>query len=153
MNYLEPFVWILPAYFSNASATLSKYLKKRHPIDFGREWKGFRVLGDGKTWEGFFTGVSIGTAVGFLLGDVYTGFLLSLGAMLGDLIGSFLKRRMGLERGEEAPLLDQLDFLVGAFLLVPPPPEWAVLLIAATPVVHRAASVAGHLWGVKREPW
>jgi CDP-2,3-bis-(O-geranylgeranyl)-sn-glycerol synthase len=37
-------------------------------------------------------------------------FLVALGAPLGDLIGSFLKRRLNLERGAPAPIIDQLDF-------------------------------------------
>ena len=153
MNWIEPLLWILPAYFSNASATLSKYLPKRHPIDGGRTFLGGRILGDGKTWEGFFIGIGVGSLVGALLGVPTTGFLLSLGSMLGDLFGSFIKRRIGLERGEEAPLLDQVDFLIGAFFLVPPPPDWAVFLTFVTPLIHKGANVVGHLWGVKREPW
>ncbi len=39
------------------------------------------------------------------------GILLGLGAMLGDLGGSFIKRRFQLKRGALAPLLDQEEIV------------------------------------------
>jgi len=57
--------------------------------------------------------------------DYFEGFplmipiVLSLctGALLGDIVESFFKRRMGKERGEDWIPFDQLDFVVGALLL------------------------------------
>ena len=43
---------ILPAYVANASAVL---VGGGTPVDSGKNWKdGKRILGDGKTWRGFF---------------------------------------------------------------------------------------------------
>jgi CDP-2,3-bis-(O-geranylgeranyl)-sn-glycerol synthase len=85
------------------------------------------------------------------------GFLLGFGAMAGDAAGSFLKRRLGLERGKPAPLLDQDDFIAGALLsaslLVAVRLEWAILLLVLTPVIHFAACIIGYLLKVKKEPW
>ena len=54
---------ILPAYVANASAVL---VGGGIPIDFGKKWKdGHRILGDGKTWRGLFSGVFIGMTAGF----------------------------------------------------------------------------------------
>ena len=153
MNWLDPFLWILPSYVANASATFSKYFPEPHPIDGGRYLGEERILGDGKTWEGFILGIAAGTLTGLLMGRFIEGLLMGLGALTGDLVGSFIKRRLGLKRGEEAPLLDQIDFLAGTFLFLPPPPEWGVLLLVITPAIHKTANVIGHLWGVKREPW
>jgi CDP-2,3-bis-(O-geranylgeranyl)-sn-glycerol synthase len=36
--------------------------------------------------------------------------------MVGDMAESFIKRQCGLARGASTPLLDQLDYIVGAFL-------------------------------------
>lgn len=133
-------IWlILPAYAANGAAVLVGGGK---PIDFGRKWKdGRRILGDGKTWRGLFYGSLVGSIVGFsqafagkyieteglniLNLDYFEGFplmiplVLSLcfGALLGDIVESFFKRRMGKERGEDWIPFDQLDFLLGALFL------------------------------------
>lgn len=133
-------IWlILPAYAANGAAVLVGGGK---PIDSGKLWKdGRRVLGDGKTWRGLFYGSLIGSIVGFsqavfakyltLHGrnifnlDYFEGFPLMIpivfslcfGALLGDIVESFFKRRIGKERGEDWIPFDQLDFLIGALLL------------------------------------
>ena len=43
--------------------------------------------------------------------------MLSFGALLGDMTKSFFKRRLGYERGAKFPLVDQLDFVAGAWIL------------------------------------
>lgn len=128
-------VWFfLPAMLPNTSAAI---FGGGTPLDFGRSWRGKRVLGDGKTWRGLAVGISSGILLGYLeslvsipvgteLSSVYTPALASLpalaalsaGSMLGDIAGAFAKRRMGLERGASVPVLDQYDFVAGALLLV-----------------------------------
>lgn len=44
-------------------------------------------------------------------------FFLALGTMLGDLIKSYVKRRRQIPAGTAWPLVDQLDAVLGAFLL------------------------------------
>ena len=44
--------------------------------------------------------------------------LLAVGALLGDLVKSFFKRRFGKERGSKWPVADQYDLVVGAFVLL-----------------------------------
>jgi CDP-2,3-bis-(O-geranylgeranyl)-sn-glycerol synthase len=133
-------LWIvLPAYIANASALL---VGGGTPIDFGKTWKdGRRILGDGKTWRGLISGALIGMTAGFGLSVVAIyannsdfSFLslnefgrfplmiaiigsICFGALLGDIIASFIKRRIGKERGEDWIPIDQLDFIVGALFL------------------------------------
>jgi len=130
-------IWIfLPAYAANGGALL---VGGGLPIDLGRKWRdGRRIFGDGKTWRGFFLGSLIGMIVGFSLSTIagyldenglnfyglnrFGGFPLTIpivsslcfGALLGDLIESFFKRRIGKERGENWFPFDQLDFVLGA---------------------------------------
>ncbi|NPA86862.1 MAG: CDP-2,3-bis-(O-geranylgeranyl)-sn-glycerol synthase [Candidatus Diapherotrites archaeon] len=159
MNPIIPVLWFLPAYVANATATFSKKFPRTHPVDGGLTLGGRRILGDGKTVEGSLIGIISGTMAGLVVYSVLglpsplESFLLATGAMLGDMLGSFIKRRLGLPRGSEAPLLDQLDFVIGAFLLVPPPPDWAVIILVVTPLLHRMGSILGHRMGVKNEPW
>ena len=127
MDWLFPLeaIWlVLPAYLANASAAV---LGGGTPIDFGHEWKGKRVLGDGKTWKGLSRGIVIGVIAGMLMnsfaqdtyrigdGGMLIIFSLSCGALFGDMKESFIKRRLGKKSGTHWPIADQVDFLVGAF--------------------------------------
>ena len=66
-------------------------------------------LGSSKTWVGIVSAVIATAAAAQLLGY---GWVLGSGfaalAMLGDLISSFIKRRLGLRSGRQVPGLDQL---------------------------------------------
>jgi CDP-2,3-bis-(O-geranylgeranyl)-sn-glycerol synthase len=176
--------WLtLPAYMANPSAVL---FKGKRPMDFGRKFKdGTRVLGDGKTWKGFLGGAFSGFLIGLIqIGIAYQfdenawGFgklpnailiviLLSFGAVLGDVIGSFIKRRLGRSRGEKTLGLDQYDFLIGAWLLIlifQLPwfldhfiMGWHILalitVIILTPLLHRGVNILGYRLGKKDVPW
>ncbi|MFB6176614.1 MAG: CDP-2,3-bis-(O-geranylgeranyl)-sn-glycerol synthase [Halobaculum sp.] len=168
---------MLPAYVPNNAAVLAG---GGRPIDGGRTLDGRRLLGDGKTWRGTAAGTLAGVAlavglnaaadaVGELVGVTLPTFPLAaavglaLGAMLGDVAASFLKRRTGRERGAAFPGLDQLDFVVGAllcaailaqgwFLDVFTLPRIAVVLVA-TPALHVGTNVIAYWLGLKDEPW
>jgi len=72
---------------------------------------------------------------------------------LGDAIGSFLKRRLGIGRGEPAPILDQLDFIIVALILVSFAVKlnWLVVVIAIvlTLAVHLITNSIAYLLGMK----
>ena len=84
---------------------------------------------------------------------ILIGFLLGFGALLGDAIGSFLKRRLGIGRGKPAPILDQLDFLIVALILVSfvVKLNWlfVVIAIVMTLVIHLIANTGAYLLGMK----
>jgi len=154
---------LIPALIANPTPVL---VRGRRPIDGGRKWiDGKRVLGDGKTWEGLAAGVAAGTLLGFalwsLLGVKLTilhAFAISLGAMLGDIAGSFIKRRLSLPRGAPAPLLDQLDFYAGAVAascILGCRWDAATLILGALVIaaVHVAANIVAYVAGLKKEPW
>lgn len=178
MNLLYALIkglWIIiPAYIANASALLSKGKKR---MDFGKKFAGNELFGAGKTWKGLILAVGMGTLGGIVqiylrpwlnLAALGEGFLLpelplvavfsiAVGAMLGDLLASFLKRRVGLKRGESAPLLDQLDFVTGGFafalIFVDISPVAIGLVFAVTPVLHLLSNVVAHQIGAKEVPW
>lgn len=168
---------MLPAYLPNNVAVV---VGGGPPIDGGRTWRGARLLGDGKTWRGLAGGtlagllVAVGlsavepaasAAVGLPLPTFPLAAVVSLpaGAMLGDVAGSFLKRRAGRARGAAVPLLDQLDFAAGAVVLAAlVAPAWTLatftlpVLVAVavlTPALHLVTNGAAYLLGLKREPW
>jgi CDP-2,3-bis-(O-geranylgeranyl)-sn-glycerol synthase len=81
--------------------------------------------------------------------------------MFGDIIGSFIKRRAGFERGTSVPLLDQMDFLVFALLLASFSGVFSVLftphvIIAGfitTPLLHILTNFIAYKLGLKNVPW
>jgi len=158
-------VFILPAYVANgAPVVIGRLLGDGHPIDFGKNFfDGRRVLGDGKTIEGFVGGVLAGIVVAIVLEEwglhsLFGGSVLSIGALLGDMVGSFIKRRLGYKRGDPIFLLDQLDFLLGALGLYwlvfdDIEVEIFVLLVLITPILHIATNVGAYYLGLKKVPW
>jgi CDP-2,3-bis-(O-geranylgeranyl)-sn-glycerol synthase len=168
---------MLPAYIPNNVAVLAG---GGRPIDGGRTMGGRRLLGDGKTWRGTAVGWAGGAVLAVALNQIHGGAVdllgvavptfpigavlaLPLGAMLGDIGASFLKRRTGRERGAPFPGVDQLDFVVGALACaVLAAPGWftetftlpvlAVVLVA-TPVLHVLTNGLAYALGLKDEPW
>ena len=92
----------------------------------------------------------------FLLGFLRV-LLICVGAPLGDLIGSFIKRRVNLERGAPAPIIDQLDFLLGAIFLayIIFPLRWMYIIFAllVTLLLHILANTLAYKLGYSKEPW
>lgn len=167
-------VWyILPAYVANASAVIAH---GSHPLDHGLHFlDGRRLLGKSKTMVGFFAGVLFGTIAGlfqavvlyYLLGGpfetklVLLALVLATGAMVGDSLGSFIKRRFDLKPGQATPMLDQWDFVLGAFLFVfllppllplPDATEMLVILVI-TPVLHVVSNNIAFRLKFKGVPW
>lgn len=157
----------LPAMAANgAPVVAARYLRKTHPIDFGLLFLDRRrILGDGKTWEGFTSGLMAGLIVSSLIvavrGDalfLLIGLISSLGALIGDMAGSFVKRRLGIERGKPAPLLDQLDFYAGSIALlylagieiylIP-----SIILAGVIFVLHIGTNYLAYKLGLKSVPW
>jgi len=135
----QAFWIILPAYIANASAVLVGGGKA---IDFGKKYKdGKRILGDGKTWRGLIIGTLVGMIGGFglsvaakminqteyafigvtdFLGFPYMiliVFSICFGALFGDIVESFFKRRRGISRGKNWIPFDQIDFILGVLFV------------------------------------
>ncbi|MFW9903697.1 MAG: CDP-2,3-bis-(O-geranylgeranyl)-sn-glycerol synthase [Candidatus Thorarchaeota archaeon] len=91
-----------------------------------------------------------------LLLGVLTGGLMAFGGLIGDLIGSFIKRRSGIERGHPFIFLDQLGFLALGMLfvypLIPWPIEFLIVQVPITFVVHIAANLFGYFTGIQDKP-
>lgn len=146
----------IPAYAANASALI---FKGRKQMDFGKVFiDGKPVFGRGKTFRGFFLGLAVGVLIGILIGLPFPqAFLTSLGALLGDLAGAFVKRRLSIKPGDPAPVLDQFDFMLGATLLSQSwkclDPRSIIIVMALTPAVHLVSNVSAFLLRIKKVPW
>jgi len=177
--FIIPLLWalwiMLPAYIPNPVAAL---LGGGPPVDLGKNYSdGRRIFADGKTYRGLITGILAGVITGLILiwlagrfpqADLPQHTLLSItllatGALLGDLVKSFFKRRFNRERGTKWPVADQYDLVAGAFLLLlAGDPGWLfdtvtlpvfLVILIITPVLHRATNIVGYIFKVKEVPW
>lgn len=80
------------------------------PIDSGRRWHdGRAILGFTKTWRGLLSAVGGTALVAGLFGKpLALGAIFGALSMTGDLISSFVKRRMGLQSSKSAFGLDHI---------------------------------------------
>jgi CDP-2,3-bis-(O-geranylgeranyl)-sn-glycerol synthase len=80
------------------------------PLDSG--WilaDGHRLLGDSKTWRGVLAAIlATGLCAMLLDWPVGVGMIMGLAAMLGDVLSSFIKRRLGLDSSSRAVGVDQI---------------------------------------------
>jgi CDP-2,3-bis-(O-geranylgeranyl)-sn-glycerol synthase len=90
---------------------------------------------------------------------MFLGFILSLGALVGDLFGSFIKRRLDIKPGASLPLIDQLSFVLFAllFALIAEPNSIsllsAILIVILTGPVHLLVNFIAYILRLKDNPW
>lgn len=157
----EALKFIFPAYCANAIPVLAG---GGLAIDFGKKLlDGKPLFGKNKTFRGFFAGLAVGTAAGFVESKVFNypnmfGLLLSLGALFGDLGGAFLKRRLDIPPGGLLPVIDQVDFILGAILFSLPLSiawnwELLVTILVITPPIHLLTNFVAFKLRLKSNPW
>lgn len=129
---------MIPAYFANMAPPLVKNYFKflAIPIDGSKKWKNKPIFGKNKTWRGIFIGIAVSTLtfllqkylynfesfraasiINYSTATIWIGVLLGFGALFGDAIESFFKRRIGIKSGKPWIPFDQIDFTIGALLL------------------------------------
>ena len=167
--------FMIPAYLANGSALVFGGGTR---MDFGKyAHDGRRLIGDGCTWRGTigagFFGMIVGGLLGLLAqygvcdyffsiissqitivqGYVYQGLLLGFGALIGDAIGSFIKRRLNFERGKPVPLLDQLDFVVMALIfasmIITITWDMFIILMIVSVFLHLGANIFAYMIHLK----
>ncbi|HLC36511.1 MAG TPA: CDP-2,3-bis-(O-geranylgeranyl)-sn-glycerol synthase [archaeon] len=160
--------YLLPMYIANSSAML---LGGGHPLDFNAKYLDKQPLfGKGKTIRGTISGIIFGSIAGLLFASFFPNYTVfvttsylefavfsSIGAIIGDIAGSFIKRRMKVKSGAQAPFLDQLDFLIGGILfslhlVLINLSEFAVLA-GVTIIVHKFSNWIGFKLKIKKVPW
>lgn len=134
-------IWLFgPAGIANMAPPFAAlwFPRFNQPMDFGKTFRGKRILGDHKTIRGFVVGVLLAGLFFFLqkflvnrveffqkisLVDYnnlpwYFGFLLGVGALGGDVVKSFFKRQIGIASGKTWFPWDQLDWVLGTVLVL-----------------------------------
>jgi CDP-2,3-bis-(O-geranylgeranyl)-sn-glycerol synthase len=157
---VEALKFIFPAYCANGAPVLGGGGK---PLDFGKNFTdGKRIFGANKTFRGLLVGLAIGSGVGVLdcvaFGFPWSfAFLTPLGALFGDLTGAFLKRRLNIAPGGLLPVIDQIDFVVGALVFSLPLMiiswETAITVLLITPPIHLFTNFVAYKLKLKKNPW
>lgn len=98
---------------ANATPVLAKRLFGdflAYPLDRGRSFLDGRPLfGSSKTIRGIATSIVATAGLALLLGTaITTGLVIGIAAMVGDLVSSFVKRRLGRASSSRAFGLDQI---------------------------------------------
>ena len=161
--------------FAAAIPILSQF---KTPIDFGKKLNDRPILGPNKTWRGIIAGIVAATFVVWLqkllveswpwLQDAVSqidyhnmnillfGVLFAVGALGGDMIESFFKRRLNIASGHTWFPFDQIDYILGGIILTMPFVTlslyqylWLILLWT---VIHLASSLIGWLLKLKERP-
>ena len=136
---LKCFYLMLPAYFANMAPVMVKRINLfTYPVDFDKKINNKPIFGKNKTFRGLVFGVIFAIIIAYLQFSLYNveffknisffnyqnwllfGFLMGLGALAGDLIKSFFKRRLGFKPGAKFVPFDQTDFVVGALVFIMP---------------------------------
>jgi len=85
------------------------------------------------------------------------GLLISGGAVFGDIISAFAKRRLKKEPGQRFIPFDQTNYVIGAFIFLQP---WLKLnltvwitIFALTFFLHIAVNWFGYLVGINKNKW
>jgi CDP-2,3-bis-(O-geranylgeranyl)-sn-glycerol synthase len=170
---LTDFYIYLPAFIANAAPVVAKHLPGLRtwstPV-----WPS--VMGTHKTWRGLLTGIAAAAMIAMLqfgieqwpsvLGTVMLhksslllsgliGCLLGFGALLGDMLKSIVKRRIGIPPGKALPYFDGVDYVLGAMFVLLPwhTPSWpgVVLLLVIAPLASLAANIGAYCIGWKKQ--
>jgi len=128
-------------------------------VDFGKclpDSK--RIFGSSKTWRGIIAALISTPVAAWLLGHLpETGFLIAVYAVLGDLLSSFIKRRLAMAPSSMALLLDQVpESLFPAFMLMQ---EFnldiysVMLLVLIFVIIELALSHVLYQLGIRNRPY
>lgn len=182
LEHLVFAIWVFaPAGISNMSpifaAVIPGLRNLKTPIDFGRSFRGHRLLGANKTWRGLLTGTICGglfCLFQFWLISTFQptfpaamspylevnpflfGAALGFGALAGDVIESFFKRQFNIPAGEAWIPFDQTDYIIGALVMMllffTPDILSVVAIFLLWAGLHFLFSYIGFRAGLKKKP-
>lgn len=188
VNFISSCLYFfLPALIANMMASITRRISFLNflaiPLDFGKKINGNVILGQSKTWRGATAGPLCGMTIVLLQWFLYRydffqkislidyskinififGGLMCFGAIFGDALFSFFKRRKKIEPGSPWIPFDQLDFVIGAFLFLTPYLnfvlhlnfgilDWLVI-VAISFFLHVITNNIGYYLGVQKNRW
>jgi len=161
--------FFIPTYFANMAPALFKW------IPFLDKPIHKKLFGAHKTWRGIIVAAIVGTLIFWLQKYLYRvgfqrwalidysdfslwlGFCLGLGAIFGDLVKSYYKRKDKILSGAPWIPFDQLDFviggIIGSFFLYVPNAEVVLILLVGSFCLHIAVTKIAYWLGIRKEKW
>jgi len=170
MEFLELIVFMLPCYVANGTPVI---IGGGLRLDGGIKLSdGRALLGKTKSVKGFLGGILAGIIMAGILAMLWpnlifgnpetlfiSGVLLSVGALIGDAAGSFIKRRMDIAPGKHCMFLDQMDFIAGGLIFAYPfayeiytIPNLIFILVISY-ILHMGTNMLANRAGIKKVPW
>jgi len=167
LEVLQALYFFLPAYVANMTPVLVKKLELFN-------WPINKIaLGSHKTWRGIIFGVGAAIFVAYCQARYVPwlpnlsiapyeqwlglGLLLGLGALAGDSVKSYFKRKKGIKPGGRWIPWDQIDYVIGGLALTYfvffPGIKAAITLIVVSFFLHYLVSWMGYDFGLRRNPW
>lgn len=168
--FLIKVIWFfLPAYAANMAASIFKIKILDFPISE-------KIFGRNKTYRGFFWGIISALIISFCQKILFSfnlfqkisfldysknfllvGFLLGFGALFGDLVKSFFKRRFKIPPGGKWIPFDQIDYTLGALILISflwkPSLEFILIALILNFFLHIFINHLGFWLGIRKNKW
>ena len=173
MLVLKSLYLMLPAYFANMAPVIVKKINfLDYPVDFNKKLGNNPIFGRHKTFRGFFFGILFAIIITYiqfrLMGTnsleildyrmwLLIGFLMGFGALIGDLIKSFFKRRISIKPGDRFIPFDQTDFVAGAlvFTMLAFKLSWQIFIVSLllSFVLHIIVNHVSYWLKIRNESW
>ncbi len=159
---IEFFQLLLLIIIANGAPILARKLFNRNfdaAIDLGRKLADNNpVFGPSKTWRGVLAACSMVSVAAWLMGyGIETGLFIAIYAVTGDLISSFIKRRLALPSSSMAPLLDQVpESILPALMMMPVfglDIYSVLLLVLIFIILELGLSHILYRWGIRKRPY
>ena len=169
----------LPAYVANMAPVVATkvniFPRLNIPLDGSNKDTAHPLFGVNKTYRGFVTGILASIGVAFLqllirrngAGKLFTefpytyenfllwGLALGVGALTGDLVKSYFKRRLKIPSGHRWLPWDQLDMVIGGiifgFVLYRFAWQQVVVLLVVSPLLILIVNLVSYWLKIKKE--
>ncbi len=131
MIYILKILWIfLPGAFANMAPLIFQRINFLNiPINK-------KLFGENKTYRGLFFEIVLSIMIAFLqrlsgalfrsieiinyneINIFIFGLFMGLGALMGDLLKSLIKRKLNIAPGKSFPIFDQIDWIIGVIIVL-----------------------------------
>ena len=176
---LTAFYVIIPAAIANMMPVFVRSINFLNiPIDFNKKWFDNKpIFGNHKTYRGFFFGILAAIIITYIQSLLYqypffqqisffnyneisfftVGFLIGFGVLFGDLVKSFIKRRVNVKPGDKFFPWDQLDLVIGAIIFISfiqrIPWSMIIFYIIVGPTLHVCFNHLGYWLKIREAKW
>jgi len=158
----EPTILLVLIIIANGAPILIRWLLNNRfnlAVDFGKKLPDDNQLfGSSKTWRGIIAALLATAIAAWLLNySPVTGLLIASYAVLGDLVSSFIKRRLSMPSSSMAPLLDQVPESLLPALMMRHTFKLDLLsiieLVLAFIIIEFVLSHIFYKWGLRKKPY